>query len=596
MAARLRGSTLQTRADRPPHGDRPLRQSGRRGPGLPALVALGAEVLAKGRDLLVAGAAGQEDHAATSAARRRGRARIGATCTAWSLCILSAAAWAAPALAAGAAFDIEAIDVDGNTLLDESALGRAIYPHLGPGRTEADVAAAQKDLEDAYRARGYQSVVVEVPRQTIDQGLVKLHVVETPIGRVRVVGSKYHSLAAVEAGVPALAPGQVANFQDAQAQINEVNRLPDRQVTPVVRAGEAPGTIDVDLKVVDEAPLHGSVELNNESSAFTKPLRLTANVRYDNLWQLGHSISATYEVAPQRRQDGEVFAGSYMAPLWGSPFSLLMFGFNSNSDLATLGGVSVLGKGYDVGARAVYQFPTAGPISQSLSIGIDYKHFDEFIRLTGGQESDGAVSYAPLSATYTLRLQQTSTTTASVAITANPRGLGDGDVGFQTKRANARANFIRTNVDIEHTRPLWAGFEGNVRLSGQMASTALVSSEQFAMGGANSVRGYLEAETVADNGAFGSVELRTPRLLSSASRFVDNLRLFSFFDAAAGSVIQPQAEQQGSFTLLSAGLGARVRLLDHLDGDLFAAVPLKSGPSRVDRGRPYGTFSLKAEF
>ncbi len=498
--------------------------------------------------------------------------------------------------AAEATFDIQAIDVEGNTLLDEVSLEAAIYPHMGPGRTREDVAAAQKALEDAYRAKGYQSVVVEVPRQTVDQGVVLLRVVEAPIGRLRVVGSKYHSLSAIEAGTPALAPGQVANFQQAQAELNELNRLPDRQVTPVIRAGEAPGTIDVDLKVVDQEPLHGSVELNNENSAFTKPLRLTANLRYDNLWQLGHSISATYQVAPERRTDGEVYAGSYTAPIWNTPFSVLVFGFDSNSNLATLGGVNVLGKGYDAGARLVYQFPNAGPISQSLSVGLDYKHFDELVRVTEDQTSPGAVSYAPLSATYTIRRQTASTTTASVALTANFRGLGDNDFGFQSKRANARANFIRANVDIEHVQPLWGGFEGDVRLSGQVANTPLVSSEQFSMGGANSVRGYLEAEAVADNGAFGSLELRTPVLLHSLPKLVDDLRLFSFFDAANGAVILPQAEQQASFTLMGAGLGARFQLLDHLNGDLFAAIPLKPGPTRVESGRPYGTFSLKAEF
>lgn len=510
----------------------------------------------------------------------------------------AAVSLAHPVLAAAPepTFDINAIDVDGNTLLDEVALEAAVYPYAGPGRTAADVASAQRSLENAYRAKGYQSVVVEVPRQTVADGVVRLHVVEAPIGRLRVVGSKYHSLTAVETAIPALGEGQVPNFQLAQAQINEANRLPDRQVTPVIRAGEVPGTIDVDLKVADQAPLHASLEVNNQSSAFTTPLRLTANVRYDNLWQLGHSLSATYQVAPQRRTDGEVYAGSYLAPLWNTPFSVLVFGFNSNSNLATLGGVNVLGRGYDIGARAVYQFPAHGPVSQSLSFGADYKHFLEFVQLSNGAASNGAVSYAPLSATYTIRQQTESSTTASVAITANLRGLGDGDSGFQLKRANARADFIRVNLDIDHTQPLWRGFEGNLRVSGQITNAPLVSSEQFSMGGAASVRGYLEAEAVADTGVFGSIELRSPVMFKSLTGVLDNVRLYTFVDDANGRVLEPQAEQQGSFSLYSAGLGTRFQLLDHLNGDLFAAIPLKSGPSRANSGRPYGTFSLKAEF
>ncbi|MGC1301284.1 MAG: ShlB/FhaC/HecB family hemolysin secretion/activation protein [Caulobacteraceae bacterium] len=495
------------------------------------------------------------------------------------------------------AFDINAIDVDGNTLLDEATLEAAVYPHMGPHRTKEDVKAAQDALQDAYRAKGYQSVVVEVPRQTVADGVIKLHVVEAPVGRLRVVGSKYHSLAEIQAAIPSLAEGKVADFTQAQAEITEANRLPDRQVTPIVHAGEAPGTVDVDLKVTDEEPVHGSVEVNNENSPFTQPLRVTANLRYEDLWQLGHSLSATYEAAPQKLSDAEVYAGSYAAPIWNTPFSVLVFGFDSNSDLATLGGVDVLGKGFDIGARAIYQFKALGPISQSISFGVDYKHFLEFDRLDTGQVSAGAVSYWPLSATYTFRRQTESTTNVTVALTANPRGLGDNDTGFDDKRANARANFIHANLDVEHTQPLWAGFQGDVRISGQITDTALVSSEQFSVGGFSSVRGYLESEAIGDNGVFGSMELRSPILLKRFSGLVDDFRLYTFLDGADTWVLLPQAEQKSEFTLYSTGLGTRFRLLDHLAGDVFTAFPLKNGPTRPGGGdRAYTTFSLKAEF
>lgn len=532
----------------------------------------------------------------------RARAAVPASTTrrlraagACGLAVLALGAAAHPAAAAEATFDIVAIDVDGNTLLDPATLEDAIYPYMGPARTRADVEAAQKALEKAYQAKGYQSVLVEVPRQTVDSGLIKIHVVEVPVGHVRVIGSKYHSLAKVRDDIPALTEGKVADFQAAQAQIQEANRLPDRQVAPIIHPGQVPGTIDVDLKVSDAAPLHASVELNDQHSDFTEPLRLTANVRYDNLWQLGHSLSLTYAVAPQRRMDGEVFAASYVAPIWNTPFSVLVFGFDSNSDLATIGGVHVLGKGYDIGARAIYQLPAHGSISQSVSAGLDYKHFADVVRLGSGLESPGAVDYAPISVTYSLRRQAEAVTTASAAITANFRGFGANDVGFEEKRTFSRANFIRFNLDLEHTQPLWAGFEADARLSGQVTNTALVSSEQFAIGGASSVRGYLEAEATVDDGGFGSLELRSPWLFRSAPKLIDNFRLFAFFDAGAGRVRFPQPEQEGDFVLMSAGLGARFLLLDHLRGDVFAATPLKPGPTRVE-GHTYGAFSLKADF
>ncbi len=79
-----------------------------------------------------------------------------------------------------------------------------------------------------------------------------------------------------------------------------LNQWPDRKVTPALRAGVTPGTVDVDLNVEDKVPFHASVELNNRQSPNTTPTRITATAHYDNLWQRGDSFSFTYQIAPQR--------------------------------------------------------------------------------------------------------------------------------------------------------------------------------------------------------------------------------------------------------------------------------------------------------
>lgn len=105
------------------------------------------------------------------------------------------------------------------------------------------------------------------------------------------------------------------NFTQAPAELAPVNAQPGQQVVPTLKPGSLPQTMDVTLKVNVTYPLHASVEVNNDHSADTPELRTVANVRYDNLWQAGHTISATYIVAPQDRHAAEVYALSYLAPL-----------------------------------------------------------------------------------------------------------------------------------------------------------------------------------------------------------------------------------------------------------------------------------------
>jgi hemolysin activation/secretion protein len=97
-----------------------------------------------------------------------------------------------------------------------------------------------------------------------------------------------------------------------QQQLTDVNRQPDRQVIPQLSPGSMPQTMDVTLKVDDTNPWHGSVELDNDHSADTPDLRTDRNVRYDNLWQLGHTISASYIVAPEDLAQPK----SMRSPIW----------------------------------------------------------------------------------------------------------------------------------------------------------------------------------------------------------------------------------------------------------------------------------------
>ncbi len=501
--------------------------------------------------------------------------------------------------AGGAAtFDVEAYDVAGNSLLDSLAIEKAVYSHLGPGRSKSDIEGARQALEEAYHGLGYDSVVVEIPAQTVADHVVRLHVVETTVGRLRVTGTRFYSIEDVKRKATALTEGQVPNFKAAQTQIAELNREPGRQVTPVVLPGRVPGTVDIDLKVAEQEPAHASLELNNDHPADTKPLRLTATFRYDNLWQRGHTASFSYAVAPQDRDQSEVFAGSYLAPIPDSRWSLMLYGYHSNSNVATLGDVSVLGKGYAVGVRGIAQLPSVGSASQTLSLGFDFKHnFQLTATAASAAAADmKAIDYWPLLAVYSLQRDTTgSSTSASFSVTAGVRSGGRTEFMFDRNRAYAHGDFVHANVDLSHTQSLPLGLEANLRLTGQIADQPLVSGEQFSAGGLGSVRGYRQSAAVGDDGIFASAELRSPLIAFAPPRLIDDWRVFVFGDAADAWLIHPLADQKAEFTLYSAGVGTRFQLLRRIDGNLLLGVPLAAARGS-EVGRAYTMFSLKAGF
>jgi len=484
---------------------------------------------------------------------------------------------AAPAPASAPAdFQINEYLVRGNTLLGNLDIESSVEPYLGPDHSMKDVHAAQAALQKLYQSKGYQSVVVEVPPQQVKDGVILLQVVENSIGRMRVQGAKYHSPQAIRDAVPALAEGTVPNFTQVQQQLADLNRQPGRQVIPLLSPGSMPQTMDVTLKVDDTYPLHGSVEVNNDHSADTPDLRTIANVRYDNLWQMGQSISASYIVAPQDPRATEVYALSYLAPL-NTDWSLLGSAYKSNSNANTLGGTTVLGKGNAISMQATKQLPVLGDYTQMVSIGISRKHFDQNITL-GGVTTEAPLTYYPLSASYTgQRANEKSTSSFTLTGNFGWRGMGSANTAFDNQRYNARDNFADLRLDINYVRNLPGDFALATRASAQATDSPLVSSEQFAAGGMSSVRGYLSAEDTADNGAIASVEMRTPSIHSWLGSFANDWRFHVFVDGARLTLIDPLPDQHGRFTLLSTGIGTQFTVFHYLNGALEYAYPLKNG-------------------
>jgi hemolysin activation/secretion protein len=155
---------------------------------------------------------------------------------------------------------------------------RAVYPFVGPDRTAEDIQAACSSLEKAYQAKGFGAASVRLLGSVNRSGVVELVVTEGRIEKLRVKGAHYFSPAAIKSQAPALAEGQVLNFNDVNHDVVALNQLQDRTVTPTLRPGAEPGTYDVDLDVKDSPPLHAGLELNDYSSPNTRPLRLTGSV------------------------------------------------------------------------------------------------------------------------------------------------------------------------------------------------------------------------------------------------------------------------------------------------------------------------------
>lgn len=504
-------------------------------------------------------------------------------------------------------FDVWEYRVLGNTVLDVRSIEAAVYPYLGPQRTIDDVQSARAALEAQFRDAGYGTVYVDIPEQDTADGIVRLQVTEGTLDRIRITGARWFANGRIRAKMPALVRGTAPRLPALQEQLARVNaENPDRIVTPVLRAGRTPGTVDIELKVQDRLPLHAALEVNDRYSADTTRTRLAANLSYGDLFALNHSLSFQYQVAPEEADDSRVFAATYVAPLTSRDV-IALYAVDTRSDVAALGTLSVLGSGRIYGARYIRSIGSSSSGFRNLTLGFDLKRFDESIRLDADAEAiETPIEYGAWSLVYAGGTRSERwRANWSVGGFFGLRGLFNDPAEFNAepsapssqvgKRAGARPNYfyVRGNAGFERALP--RGFTAAARFGLQLTTQPLINNEQFAIGGVDTARGYLESEQLGDNGLSVGLELRSPNFGPRLGSWNQDLRFMLFYDAAVIGLIDPLPEQVDEFDLASVGAGLRVRAFGGLEAALDWAYPLVPS-DRVAVGDPRVHFSVKYGF
>jgi hemolysin activation/secretion protein len=399
----------------------------------------------------------------------------------------------------------------------------------------SDAEGARKALEQAYQDAGFLSVNVVLPPQRVDEagGEIRLRVVQAPVEKLRVTGAQYTLPSAVKEALPSLAPGNVPNFNEMQQELARFSRASaDREITPILAAGEQPGTMNVELKVQDSLPVHGSVEFNSKQSQNTRAGRLEAGLNDANLFQRGHDIGLSWYYSPVRPSEADIQSLNYSLPFGGTGDRLYLSLVNSNSNTPTPLGGATVSRGQTFRLRWRDELPERAGLNHGLTWGGTWRHLrDRNDDVAGASTETPSLRYATFSLAYDLQLQGSvngRNSSLQAELTVSPPGLNRRDVDcgdsgvidqFACKRyiginsagqrQGASAGFQVLGLSLSHREPLGA-WALSARLQAQITDTPLIPSEQAVYGGFDSVRGYYEGEQSGDLGAALRIQIDTP--------------------------------------------------------------------------------------
>jgi hemolysin activation/secretion protein len=242
---------------------------------------------------------------------------------------------------------------------------------------------------------------------------------------------------------------------------------------------------------------------------------------------------------------------------------LALYAVHTASDVAVAEGINTLGAGDIYGLRYVANLPSSNNFFHSATLGADYKDFNQTVAQLGSGSFNTPISYMPFYAGWDGSQSGTGRETRlGVNFNFHVIGLVGTEQLFADKRFKGRPNYSYLKGSFSH-KELWDdGWSAQVRGNWQLAGQALVSNEQFSIGGVDSVRGYFDSAAAGDTGMTLTLEATSANLIKSvaasdAPGYISDVRLLAFADQGWATVIDPLFAN-ARFELASYGLGLRL--------------------------------------
>lgn len=466
-------------------------------------------------------------------------------------------------------FDISRFDVRGNTLLPADAIDRLLIPFTGSQRNFGHVQMALEALEAAYHKLGFNVVQVGLPEQELNQGVVRLEVIETRVGRLTVEGNKAYSEENIRNSVPGLVPGKTPNIADVSASLKLANENPGKKTTLQLQSGDKDDEVNALLKVADDKTWRVAASVDNGGNKSTGESQLTMQFQHANIADRDHVLSLQYTTTLEKPSQVSVYGVGYHVPLYALGDSIDLFASYSDVDsgsvLAGIYNLQVSGRGTVFGGRYNQILRRIGDYESRLSYGLDYKEFQNNVDLQGLQLGND-ITVHPLSIAYTGVLSNADGE-LSFGVTAMrniPGGSQGSSADFNRVRQGAPAAYKLLRYNAGYMKVLPADWQMRVSFSGQYTNDPLIPGEQFGAGGASTVRGYGERDVSNDTGHLFNAELYTPNFCASLQTVAAQCRALLFYDAARVRRNAPLPGEDAAGSIGSVGAGLRVSVDKYL--------------------------------
>lgn len=509
------------------------------------------------------------------------------------------APFSAPAGAEKIKFVLKSVELEGASVYSSKDLQSAYADKIGQTISLADVYSLAANLTAKYRNDGYILTQIIVPPQTIDGGVVRLQAVEGVLNQIKVdgPGAQGSNANIINKYVGELKSKGVLNNRNLEKTLLLINDLPGVTARSVLSPSPSvTGASDLTILVERDA-LNGTVQVDNFGSRFLGMWEAIGIVNLNSFFGLNERLSAQMAYAPSNQGiEPELLYGELAGTLPVGPYGTTLeanIGKSYTDPGASLDTFDVIGKSYFSGLKINQPFVRTRELTVSSSLGLDRRSTETKSNVDTTKNDDITSLRLGGHVDYVDTIFSAAVTNLNMELSQGLGILGASEEGdADLSRAAGDPTYTKLTADISRLERLTNEFSLLVSAKGQMADAALLSAEEFGLGGANGIgRGYDPSEIVGEDGVGGTLELRWASPYSSS--WMDNYSVYGFYDVGKvwndDSITSDLDEQ----SLASTGVGVRMNINDATRAGFMVALPLTREVSAEgdDDPRVYLNFS-----
>ena len=454
-------------------------------------------------------------------------------------------------------FEVNGLVFEGNTVFDSDQLlsvtGIVHGEVLSLSRLEEKVAL----ITEHYRKAGFPLARAHIPEQVVENGIVKITVIEPQWGSLVVNNQSAIRDSVIFRTARLLRAGTLVQDKELESTAVYLSGLSGAQIQSELRAGDVPGTTDMVINAQPTKAMVGTVTADNFGSRYTGRERISTYVSWSNPFRSADPLTANVLSSGTLLNYQQL---GYELPVWRPGVAIGITSTHMQYILGN-GAESLMAHGHLKQQGYWFVYPLLATNDAKSDLRIQY----EESKLNDHQDSTNTKNdrqLNKLSASVNLDRSDEWGNGGVTQINASllfGRVFFNDAVAFANDAATAKTagEFAKLNLRASRNQSIDPTWSVAATLDSQLSNHNLDATQKFSVGGFHSVRAYESGVMSADEAVFLSLECRA-RLPKPPAGFNISGEWYGavFWDGAMTRVNkQPWSTSSNQATLRASGIG-----------------------------------------